>query len=39
MIFLIFVMLAAERKSEMDSAAVGTERRQLIEMFMFEGML
>ena len=40
LIFLIFVMLAAERKSEMGIArAVGTERRQLIEMFMFEGML
>jgi putative ABC transport system permease protein len=40
LIFLIFVMLAAERKSEMGIArAVGTERRQLIEMFTFEGML
>jgi putative ABC transport system permease protein len=40
LIFLIFVMLAAERKSEMGIArAVGTERRQLVEMFMFEGML
>lgn len=40
LIFLIFVMLAAERKSEMGIArAVGTERRQLIQMFMFEGML
>ena len=40
LIFLIFVMLAAERKSEMGIArAVGTERRHLIEMFMFEGML
>jgi putative ABC transport system permease protein len=38
LIFLIFVMLAAERKSEMGIArAVGTERRHLVEMFMFEG--
>jgi putative ABC transport system permease protein len=40
LIFLIFVMLAAERKSEMGIArAVGTERRQLVEMFTFEGMV
>jgi len=40
LIFLIFVMLAAERKSEMGIArAVGAERRHLIEMFTFEGML
>jgi len=40
LIFLIFVMLAAERKSEMGIArAVGAERGHLIEMFTFEGML
>ena len=40
LIFLIFVMLAAERKSEMGiSRAVGAERRHLIEIFTFEGML
>ncbi len=39
LIFLIFVMLAAERKSEMGMArAVGTKRLHLIEMFMSEGM-
>lgn len=38
LIFLIFVMLAAERKTEMGIArAVGTQRRHLIEMFAFEG--
>jgi putative ABC transport system permease protein len=38
LIFLIFVMLAAERKPEMGiSRAVGTERRHLVEMFVFEG--
>jgi putative ABC transport system permease protein len=38
LIFLIFVMLAAERKQEMGMArAVGTRRRHLIQMFMFEG--
>ena len=38
LIFLIFVMLAAERKPEMGMArAVGTKRRHLIEMFAFEG--
>ncbi len=38
LIFLIFVMLAAERKSEMGMArALGTQRRHLIEMFLFEG--
>ncbi|MCL5962451.1 MAG: FtsX-like permease family protein [Chloroflexi bacterium] len=38
LIFLIFVMLAAERKPEMGMArAIGTQRRNLIEMFLFEG--
>jgi putative ABC transport system permease protein len=39
LIFLIFVMLAAERRSEMGTArAVGTQRKHLVEMFLFEGM-
>jgi putative ABC transport system permease protein len=39
LIFLIFVMLAGERKPEMGiSRAIGTERRHLIEMFAFEGL-
>jgi putative ABC transport system permease protein len=38
LIFLIFVMLAAERKSEMGMVrAVGGQRGHLIEMFVFEG--
>ncbi|RPJ43380.1 MAG: ABC transporter permease, partial [Chloroflexi bacterium] len=38
LIFLIFVMLAAERKSEMGMArAVGCQRGHLVEMFVFEG--
>jgi|FLYL01.1.fsa_nt_gi putative ABC transport system permease protein len=38
LIVMIFVMLAAERKSEMGMArAVGTKRLHLIEMFMAEG--
>lgn len=38
LIFLIFVMLAAERKSEMGMArAVGAQRRHLVQMFIFEG--
>ncbi len=38
LIFLIFVMLAAERTREMGMArAVGTRRRHLIQMFVFEG--
>jgi len=38
LIFLIFVMLAAERKQEMGMArAVGTRRRHLVQMFIFEG--
>ncbi len=40
LIFLLFVMLAGERKPEMGIArAVGTERIHLVEMFMFEGVL
>ena len=40
LIFLIFVMLAAERQAEMGIArAVGTQRRQLIQMFLFEGIV
>jgi len=40
LIFLIFVTLAAERKTEMGiSRAIGTQRRQLVEMFLFEGVL
>jgi putative ABC transport system permease protein len=39
LIFLIFTMLAAERKSEMGMArAVGTQRGHLTQMFIFEGM-
>ena len=39
LIFLIFVMLAAERKPEMGiSRAIGTERRHLVEMFALEGL-
>ena len=38
LIFLIFVMLAAARKSEMGMArAVGAKRRHLVMMFAFEG--
>ncbi|HEY8287022.1 MAG TPA: FtsX-like permease family protein, partial [Chloroflexota bacterium] len=38
LIFLIFVMLAAERRPEMGMArAVGTQRRHLIQQFLFEG--
>ena len=38
LIFLIFVMLAAARKSEMGMArAVGAKRRHLVQMFTFEG--
>ncbi len=38
LIFLIFTMLAAERRPEMGMArAVGTKRRHLIQMFLFEG--
>jgi putative ABC transport system permease protein len=39
LIVMIFVMLAAERKTEMGiSRAIGTKRRQLIQIFMSEGM-
>jgi putative ABC transport system permease protein len=39
LIVMIFVMLAAERKTEMGiSRAVGTKRRHLVQMFMSEGM-
>ncbi len=38
LIFLIFVMLAAERRSELGIArAVGTRRGHLVQMFVFEG--
>lgn len=38
LIFLIFVMLASERKSEMGMVrAVGAQRNHLVEMFVFEG--
>jgi putative ABC transport system permease protein len=38
LIFLIFVMLAAERRGELGIArAVGTRRGHLVEMFTFEG--
>jgi putative ABC transport system permease protein len=39
LIFLIFVMLAAERRGELGIArAVGTRRGHLVQMFMFEGL-
>lgn len=39
LIFLIFVMLAAERQPEMGMArAVGAKRRQIVESFLAEGM-
>jgi putative ABC transport system permease protein len=38
LIFLIFIMLAAERRGELGIArAVGTRRRHLVQMFLFEG--
>jgi putative ABC transport system permease protein len=38
LIFLIFVMLAAERRPEMGMArAIGTQRTQLVQMFVYEG--
>ena len=38
LIFLIFVLLAAERRKEMGMArAIGVQRRHLILMFLFEG--
>ena len=40
LIFLIFVMLAAERRSEIGLArAVGTQRRQVVQIFVTEGMV
>jgi putative ABC transport system permease protein len=40
LIFMIFVMLAAERRSEMGMArAVGMQRRQLVQMFVTEGVI
>jgi putative ABC transport system permease protein len=40
LIFLIFVMLAAERRSEMGLArAIGVQRRHLVQMFVNEGMV
>ncbi|HEX6311159.1 MAG TPA: FtsX-like permease family protein [Acidimicrobiia bacterium] len=38
LIFLIFVMLAAERRGEMGTArAIGTQRGHLVQTFLFEG--
>src|SRR6266513_3010622 len=38
LIFLIFVMLAAERRPEMGMArAIGTQRRHLVQSFVYEG--
>ena len=38
LIFLVFVMLAAERSGEMGIArAIGSKRRHLVQMFTFEG--
>ena len=40
LIFLIFVMLAAERRSEMGMArAIGMQRGHLVQMFVSEGMI
>lgn len=40
LIFLIFVMLAAERRGELGIArAVGTQRGHLVQLFLFEGVL
>lgn len=40
LVFLLFVMLAAERRSEMGMArAVGLQRAHLIQMFITEGMI
>ena len=39
LVFLIFVMLAAERRGELGIArAVGTQRRHLVQMFVYEGL-
>ena len=38
LIFLIFIMLSAERRGELGIArAVGTRQRKLVQMFLFEG--
>ncbi len=38
LVFLIFVMLAAERRGELGIArAIGTRRRHLVQMFLYEG--
>lgn len=38
LVFLVWVMLAAERRTEMGTArAVGVQRRHLVQMFLFEG--
>ena len=40
LIFLIFVMLAAERRSELGMArAIGVQRRDLVRMFVTEGLI
>lgn len=40
LIFLIFIMLAAERRSEMGMVrAIGVQRRHLVQMFVVEGMV
>ena len=40
LIFLIFVMLAAERRSELGMArAIGMQRGHLVQMFVSEGMI
>ncbi len=39
LIFLLFVMLAAERRPEMGIArAIGTQRSQVVRMFLYEGL-
>jgi putative ABC transport system permease protein len=39
LIFLIFVMLAAERRGELGIArAIGTRRRHLVQLFLYEGL-
>lgn len=38
LIFLVFAMLAAERRGEMGTArAIGVQRRHLVQMFVYEG--
>ena len=40
LIFLIFVVLAAERRSEMGMArAIGVQQGQLVQMFVYEGLI